>query len=71
MDDLKNISQSAIKAIENASDLRMLDAIRVAYLGKKGQVTQLLKTLSNVNADQRAEIGKEINLVKNTIHDQI
>jgi phenylalanyl-tRNA synthetase alpha chain len=54
--------------IVNAADLAALDAVRVAFLGKKGAVTAYLKNLSDLPAEQRPAAGQEINRVKNEVH---
>ncbi|HSD69005.1 MAG TPA: phenylalanine--tRNA ligase subunit alpha [Woeseiaceae bacterium] len=54
--------------VANADDLAALDAVRVAFLGKKGAVTAFLKNLSELPADQRPAAGQELNRVKNEVH---
>jgi len=48
--DIENILKRGREATENAADLRALDDVRVAYLGKKGELTSLLKSLGQVDA---------------------
>ncbi len=48
-----------------------LEQLRVAYLGKKGYVTELLKGLGSVPADQKKEYGKNVNVLKKEIEDEI
>lgn len=54
--------------ISNAADLAALDAVRVAFLGKKGAVTAFLKNLSELPTEQRPAAGQELNRVKNDVH---
>jgi phenylalanyl-tRNA synthetase alpha chain len=54
--------------IANAADLAALDAVRVAFLGKKGAVTAFLKNLSELPAELRPAAGQELNRVKNEVH---
>jgi phenylalanyl-tRNA synthetase alpha chain len=54
--------------IAQAADLIALDAVRVAFLGKKGAVTAFLKSLSEIPAEQRPAAGQELNRVKNEVH---
>lgn len=61
---LQSEAQAAIKA---AADLKNLDHIRVQYLGKKGELTELLKDLNQIPAENRAEIGKTLNIAKQEI----
>ncbi len=67
MSELNSLLQSATVAIETAADLSSLEQLRVGYLGKKGEVTLLLKNLGQIPADQRREAGQEINKVKQAI----
>ncbi len=61
------ILSEALSAIGTAEDLRALDATRVAFLGKSGQVTALLKGLGAMDPDARREAGAVINRVKDQI----
>lgn len=45
MSDIEVIKTSLLEQIANAEDAKALDEARVAALGKKGQITELLKTL--------------------------
>lgn len=47
-----------------ATDLMDLDKIRVAFLGKKGSITALLKGMKDLSADERKSLGAEINRLK-------
>ncbi|MGY8691210.1 MAG: tRNA ligase subunit PheS family protein, partial [Verrucomicrobiales bacterium] len=53
--------------VESASDLKGLDEIRVGALGKKGQITGLMKQLGGLDPDQRREVGQELNRVKDAV----
>lgn len=64
MQTLNQLLESAKVAIESASDLASLDAIRVQFLGKKGAVTEQMKGLGKVSAEERPKLGAEINKVK-------
>ncbi len=54
--------------IAQAADLVALDAVRVAFLGKKGAVTAYLKSLSELPAQRRPAAGQELNRVKSEVH---
>jgi len=62
--ELDNLLQQATQSIAESSDLASLDAVRVAYLGKKGEVTAKLKNLGLTPADERPAAGQAINKVK-------
>ena len=68
LDDLK---AEATAAIESAGDSAALEKLRVEWLGKKGRVTDLLKSLGQLDADERPKVGAEINAVKQLINEQI
>ena len=62
--DIENILKRGQEATANAADLRALDDVRVAYLGKKGELTSLLKSLGQVDASKRPQVGAKINEAK-------
>ena len=64
MSDIEVIKQEIEEQIANATDNRTLEDVRVAALGKKGKVTELLKTLGAMPMEQRIEFGKKINVIK-------
>jgi len=61
---LNELVHKAASEIDAASDLAALDAVRVAYLGKKGELTAQLKSLSELPAADRPAAGQEINKAK-------
>ena len=63
----EKIVDAAIQAVGTATDLRALDEVRVAYLGKKGQLTTLLKGLGKLDAAQRPAAGAKINEAKEAV----
>ncbi|HUO57397.1 MAG TPA: phenylalanine--tRNA ligase subunit alpha [bacterium] len=67
IDRLEALSKDAEAAIGSASDVRAVEDLRVKYLGKSGLVTEILKGLGQVPAEQRPQIGKVSNEVKNHI----
>ncbi len=67
MNDISTIASLAEAAIAAANDLRVLDDVRVEYLGKKGVITQQLKALGKLDSAQRPSAGKIINEVKVSI----
>ena len=69
--DTQEILDRATAAVEAAVDLRGLDEVRVAYLGKKGELTGLLKSLGKLDAEDRPEAGARINQAKNVLQEAI
>ncbi len=64
LDELKTI---AIEAIESAKSADELEALRVRFLGKKGELTTILKGLGRLSNEERPEMGKLSNEIKNLI----
>ncbi len=57
----------ALDAIQDSSDEKSLESLRVHYIGKKGEVTAQLKALGQLPADERPAAGERINVVKRAI----
>lgn len=66
-DQINTIRDDVLAQVEGVSDLKSLDDIRVAALGKKGQITGLMKQLGGLDPDQRREVGQELNRVKDAV----
>lgn len=64
MQDIGAILDSAQSALNQAEDLAALDRVRVAYLGKKGILTGMLKQLGSLTPEERPQVGAEINKAK-------
>jgi phenylalanyl-tRNA synthetase alpha chain len=64
---LQEILSSAEAAVATAADERSLDEVRVKFLGKKGELTALLKTLGNLDAQERPKAGAAINAAKEQV----
>ncbi|MBT7295394.1 MAG: phenylalanine--tRNA ligase subunit alpha, partial [Candidatus Thioglobus sp.] len=61
---IKPILEKANSAIADAQDLKALDEIRVTFLGKKGELTALLKGLGKLSKEERPKMGEAINQAK-------
>ena len=68
---LGEIKASSLSAIEEAADPGALEAVRVAYLGKKGSLTSVLKQMGKLSAEERPVIGQLANEVRSAIEDAI
>ncbi|MEM9841922.1 MAG: phenylalanine--tRNA ligase subunit alpha, partial [Pseudomonadota bacterium] len=71
MSEIQTIEAEALDAIDGASDLQTLDAIRVAELGKRGRVSGLMKTLGQMSPEQRQEMGPKLNALKTRVADAV
>jgi phenylalanyl-tRNA synthetase alpha chain len=68
---IENILQEAEAAVTQAGDERALDDVRVHFLGKKGALTALLKSLGQIDAAERPAAGARINAAKDQVQDWI
>jgi phenylalanyl-tRNA synthetase alpha chain len=64
---LATLEQQARQAIAAATDLKILDDIRVQYMGKKGLLTEQLKQLGKLPAEERPQAGQAINVAKKQV----
>jgi phenylalanyl-tRNA synthetase alpha chain len=71
MQGLSDIQTKALAAIEAADEVAILEQLRIDYLGKKGQLTELLKGLGKLDASERPKAGAEINKVKQALQKAI
>ncbi|MCZ6667430.1 MAG: phenylalanine--tRNA ligase subunit alpha [Gammaproteobacteria bacterium] len=62
--ELDSLLEKALQAINQSQELASLDTVRVAYLGKKGEITAKLKTLGQIPTEQRPAAGQAINAIK-------
>ncbi|MDX1921978.1 MAG: phenylalanine--tRNA ligase subunit alpha [Alphaproteobacteria bacterium] len=67
MTNLSALKQECTAAVEAANDVTALEEVRVNTLGKKGRLTEVLKTLGTLPADQRKEFGAQVNVIKEEI----
>jgi len=70
-DDLEKIRQEREKNIKDVGDLKKLDALRVELLGKKGPITQALRGMRNLSADERPKFGQFANSVRDELQSAI
>jgi len=71
MQSLADLIDKAAAEIAAAEDLPALDAVRVAYLGKKGSLTARMKELGQLPPEQRPAAGQEINRAKAAMSEQL
>ena len=64
---LKALLEQAKREIRDAKGLKELEDLRIKYLGKKGDVTQVLKNMKDLSAEERPLIGKVANEVREEI----
>lgn len=71
MEQLESLRTQALEAIDNADDLKLLEQIRVDFLGKKGQISGLMKGLGKLSNEERPKAGAKINEVKTQVQSQL
>ncbi|MEA3355050.1 MAG: phenylalanine--tRNA ligase subunit alpha [Patescibacteria group bacterium] len=64
---LINLKNQAIALIGEAKNKKELERFRVEYLGRKGQINQILKELPNLSPEKKALLGKTVNDLKKAI----
>lgn len=71
MSEINQISQQALAAVAQAANPAELEQVRLEYLGKKGQLTALMKTLGKLSAEERPAMGALINQAKEQVSSQL
>ncbi len=61
---IEPIKQKSVEEIKSAKDLKNLDELRVKYLGKKGELTAVLRGMKDLSAEERPVIGNLVNEAK-------
>lgn len=57
----------AMEAVDGAADLKALDDVRVAWMGKKGHITGLMKSMGSLTAAERPVMGQKVNDLKRAV----
>jgi phenylalanyl-tRNA synthetase alpha chain len=66
---IEQIYQDALQDLETATDYQAIQNVKIRYLGRKGIITQFLRNVSTLPADQRPTAGKKANQLKNQLED--
>src|SRR3989339_626001 len=61
---LDTLKQEALKAIGEAPAVEEIDKIRVTYLGRKGAITEILRSLSQLPLEERKQVGERANKLR-------
>ncbi len=62
--DLEKVLKKAFESIQKSENSEEIEKARILYLGKKSQINSLMKSLSNLDSQQKAEFGKYLNEAK-------
>ena len=68
---IKDLKAGFEKELESIKDLTELEDVRVAYLGKKGSVTDLLKAMKDLSNEDKKAFGQKINELKSAVANRI
>ena len=68
---LEAIQKQALEKLTQISEIRELEDLKVAYLGKKGELTQILKGMGALSAEERPIIGQMANDVRTALEESI
>src|SRR3989344_2464703 len=71
MENLDVLVSQALEAVSHTDDVNALEQLRAHYLGKKGELTQVMKTLGNLSAEERPQAGALINAAKDKFQDAL
>ena len=68
---LNNIQEAFGKELDSCTDSKDLDDLRIKYTGRKGELTVVLRKLSGLSSEEKREVGKKANSLKNEFLDRI
>ncbi|MBQ1263883.1 MAG: phenylalanine--tRNA ligase subunit alpha, partial [Oscillospiraceae bacterium] len=68
---LEKIQQEALAALQSVTDQAELEALRVRFLGKKGELTAVLKMMGKLSAEERPVMGQVANAVRAVIEEKL
>lgn len=66
-DKLETLKKEALEKISAAAELTKLDQVRIAYLGKKGPITEILRGMKDLSAEERPVVGSVANEIRDAI----
>ncbi len=69
--DLKSLEAELVGAAKAAADLKGLDDVRVAALGKKGRISELMATLGKLAPEERRSFGQAVNALRDRVTDAL
>ena len=70
-EEIIKIKESALQEISNTQDLKTLNDVKVKYLGKKGELTSVLRGMGALSAEERPVIGSLVNEVRAEIENAL
>lgn len=71
LDTLSEVKQRFEERLQKLKNISDLEEVRVAFTGKKGELTQLLRSMGSVPAEERPKMGQKVNELRNMIEDAL
>ena len=68
---LQELETEALSVIRAAPDGAVLEALRISYLGRKGRIPAILRSVGDLSADERPRVGAEANRVKEVLQEAL
>ncbi len=68
---IESIKEKALQRISEANDMQTLNEVRVEFLGKKGELTAVLRGMGALSPEERPVIGALVNEVRDTLEGKI
>ena len=69
--ELNKIESDAVHEVSEAQSKHQLEAVRVKFLGKKGVLTEVLKSVSSLPKAEKPKVGQAVNVIKKKLHEAI
>lgn len=67
MENIENLKSQLLADVADAQNIKALEEVRVAALGKKGRITEMMKSLGTLAPEERKETGRVLNVLKTEI----
>src|SRR5215212_1665603 len=67
MSELQSLLEDALRRIEAAQTIDTLEEVRIEFAGRKGKLAEISKGMGKLPPAEKAETGKQLNLVKQTL----
>ncbi len=67
MENMEDLKAEIVAMIDAAADMKTLEDVRVSVLGKKGKITELMKSLGSLSVEEKKEKGKGLNILKSEV----
>lgn len=68
---LEELKKRAMELVRNAEDAQVLNEVRVQLLGKRGEITQLLKSMKELSAEERPAFGQRVNELREAVESRL